>query len=234
MTILITGGSSGIGRAIAQACAKDGHDLVLVARNLRRLQKTRRAIMAASDVKIDIVSADISVPARVAKVRAYCRRHSCLPDVLVLNAGIFMGGKISTADPRDIQAMMATNVYSMFSFVREFVPILKKRGRPKIIIIGSTAGTEPHKSTTYGSLYSTTKWAVRGLARNLRQELMAAGIGVTHLAPGSVMTEMWGRSGRPKEMLAADDIGKFVTTILQLSPQAVVEEIVVRPMKGNI
>lgn len=234
MTILITGGSSGIGRAIAEECAKNGHHLVLVARNFSRLQRTRKQIVNLTKAKIDIISANVAVPNQVKNARAYCQKHSCVPDVLIMNAGIFLSGKISKASPSDIQKIMATNVYSVFFFVHEFVPLLKKRRQAKVIIIGSTAGIEPHKSATYGSLYSTTKWAIRGLASNLRQELMKDGIGVTHIAPGSVMTEMWGRSGKPKKMLKSQDIGKLVAAILTLSPQAVVEEIVVRPIFGNI
>lgn len=234
MTILITGGSSGIGFGIAQSCAKAGHDLLLVARNRRRLELAQRKLRSIAPVNVRIFSADISRPPEVKRVRLFCRAQAAWPDVIVLNAGIFVGGKISRVRPGDIEKIMATNVYSTFSFTREFVSILQRRRQSKMILIGSTAGLEPHKSETYGSLYSVTKFATRGVALNLRRELRSKGIGVTHIAPGSVMTEMWGRDGRPAQMLKPSDIGELVVSLLKLSSKAVVEEIIIRPIGGNI
>lgn len=233
MTILITGGSSGIGRAIAMFMAQLGSDLVLVAREQDRLDTTAEEIKKLAKVDVHVITADVSDPTAVAGVRKFCVDRKCVPDVLVLNAGIWLAGAITEAKPADIERLMGVNAYQMFHFAREFTDLLINQTNPKIIIIGSTAGIEIYPRDE-GSLYSVSKWTVRSIAMNLRKELMPKNIGVTHIAPGNVMTEMWGDEGQPGRMLEPLDIAKLVATTLNLSSQACVEEIVVRPMKGNI
>lgn len=233
MKVLITGGSSGIGRAIAEELGKQKHALLLVARDAGKLERTAEALRKRFSVNIQTFAADVGDAAEVAKVRRYCEQKF-VPNVLVLNAGVWAGGSVATAKPKDIEALMRVNVYQVFHFAREFVPLLDGQAVPRIILTGSTAGLEAHKPSKSG-LYSVSKWAVRGAAVSLRAALMAKGIGVTHIAPGSVRTEMWDdeevQEGR---MLEPGDIAKLVATILTLSPQADVEEIVVRPLHGNI
>lgn len=233
MNVLITGGNSGIGRAIADELAARNHNLLLVARDTDRLRKAADELRKKHSVDVRTVVADVGEEADVAKVRQYCK-EKFVPNVLVLNAGIWIAGSVATAKPKDIEALMKVNVYQIFHFAREFVPLLENQPVPRIIITGSTAGLEVHFPSRSG-VYSVSKWAVRGAAVSLRAELADRGIAVTHIAPGSVKTEMWGdeevREGR---MLEPSDIAKLVATILTLSPQADVEEIVIRPLLGNI
>jgi short-subunit dehydrogenase len=233
MNVLITGGSSGIGRGIAEELAQQKHSLLLVARDAGRLATAADELRSKHSADVRTFVADVGDEAAVAKVRRYCEKQF-VPNVLVLNAGVWVEGSVTTAKPKDIEALMKVNVYQAFHFAREFVPLLEGQQTPRIILTGSTAGIEAHPRAVSG-LYSVTKWALHGVAVNLRGELKGKGIGVTHIAPGSVRTEMWDdeevQEGR---MLEPSDIGKLVATLLTLSPQADVEEIVVRPLRGNI
>ncbi len=234
MNILITGGSSGIGQAIAQACAQGGHDIFLVAQEVGKLERVANELTAATGRKVLSMTADVSDPKQVEAIQQRCRKEKFSPDVLVLNAGIWLSGGIMGVKPEEFDQIMHVNVASMFYFIKAFRETLKRSVYPRIIITGSTAGLEGHHRSG-GSLYSVSKWAVHGLTVNLRQELMSDNIGVTHIAPGSVMSAMWDADeAEPKRMLEAADIGKVVSALLELSPQAVVEEIVIRPMGGNI
>lgn len=234
MNILITGGSKGIGKAIATELAARGHHLCLVAREHEHLVETAKTLTDQHNVPVIVKTADISQPESVRSIKNFCQEKNFTPDVLILNAGIWLAGSLDTTTPADFSTMMETNVGAAFSFIREFVPMMKALPYGRIILTGSTAGIEPtHRHG--GSLYSVTKWAIHGLAVNLRQELLMTNIGVTHIAPGSVATPMWDPEEiQADRMLAATDIAKLVAATLDLSPQAVVEEIVVRPQHGNI
>jgi short-subunit dehydrogenase len=233
MKVLITGGSQGIGKAIADACAKDGHDLFLVGREHRKLLHVAQQLEQEYGKPVHHRALDISKPAEVRALVAETKKEKFMVDVVFLNAGIWIDGDIAKTTPKTFHRIMEVNVASSFYFVHAFRSILKKSAYPRIIFTGSTAGLESHHHSK-GSLYSVSKWATHGLAVNLRQELMSDGIGVTHIAPGNVVTPMWGRDAQPKRMLQAADIGTLAATLLNLSPQAVVEEIVVRPLHGNI
>ena len=162
----------------------------------------------------------------------YCSKSGFLPNVLVLNAGIFIEGSLANSPPQDFRETLKINFESIFHTVRLFVDFLRSQPASKVILIGSTAAYEPYP---IGPLYGVAKWALRGYAINLRRELMKDGIGVTFLAPGGTLTDLWaGEELPPNRLLEARDIGKLVAAILTLSNQAVVEELVVRPMLGDI
>ena len=234
MNILITGGSQGIGYGIAEACAKSGHDLFLVARQEGKLHQAAKQLSEQYQVRLLTKAMDIAVPQQVHALAQEVQAEKFLPDVLVLNAGIWLDGDIAKTTPDVFHKIMEVNVASSFYFVHAFRALLKKSDFARIIMTGSTAGIEPHHHNG-GSLYSVSKWATHGLAVNLRQELMPDGIGVTHIAPGNVVTPLWDADEvQPKRMLQAADIGKMVAALLTLSPQAVVEELVIRPLKGNV
>jgi len=229
MKILITGGSQGIGLAIAEKLYSDGHELFLVARDQERLEKAVNSF----DGKALGYSCDLAEPGEIHKLIDATRKAGFNPDVLVLNAAMF-GTPVrsvvkTTAD--ELRDLLEVNVITNFRLVQSFLDSVKKGIYPRIIIIGSTASIRIDD----GSLYGISKTALRSYAYDLRNELKNLGVGVTLLNPGGTFTQkrVPNDTIAEKRLLEASDIGKLVSIILTLSPQAVVEEINIRPMLGD-
>jgi short-subunit dehydrogenase len=128
--------------------------------------------------------------------------------------------------------MMKTNVYSAYYLSRFLVPSMIRRKSGHIFNMCSIASL---KAYPYGGSYSITKYALAGLSANLRDELKKHGIKVTSLFPGAVYTASWDASGvDPDRIMKAEDIAKMVFASANLSPQACVEEIVIRPQLGDL
>lgn len=229
MRVLITGGSQGIGLAIAKELHANGHELFLVARNSERLNA---AIENFSD-RVCGFSCDLG---KVEEINALIKRteeENFYPDVIVLNAGALGGPIRSVIKPSadELRELLEVNVISNYQLVQEFIDTLRRAVYPRIIIIGSTASIRVDD----GSLYGISKWALRSYAYSLRNELKNLGVGVTLLNPGGTFTEkrVPDEKTSNERLLKASDIGKLVAAILTLSPQAVVEEINIRPLLGD-
>lgn len=230
MNILITGGSRGIGKAIAKELNSNGHNLMLVARNSSNLDKTKGELLK-SNKNIDAFVCEVGSEDEIDKLVNYCDKKSFQPNVLVLSAGIFIEGSLTKSNSKDFYETMNVDLYHIYHTVKKFLPILKKQANAKIIIIGSTASLEAYP---VGALYGVAKWGLKGYSINLRKELMNDNIGVTLINPGGTLTDLWeGEELPPNRLLEPSDIGKLVGVILTLSSQAVVEELTVRPMLGD-
>ena len=232
MITVVTGGSRGIGRAIAAALAAKGSDLLLVARDSDRLKQTAADLHARHKVQVNTLVADLAREAEVDTLAQHCIARSLIPDLLVLNAGIFREGTLLQSEPTDYRATMDVNLNSIYYLVRHLAPHMKDREKPRIVLIASTAAYEPYP---IGALYGVAKWALRGYAINLRRELMPLGIGVTLLSPGGTLTDLWAGEELPVDrLLRPSDVGEIVALLPTLSRQAVVEEVIIRPMLGDI
>ena len=232
MLSLVTGGSRGIGLAIAQELAAKGSDLLLVARSQPNLKRAEGCIKEKHKANVTLHVCDLSAERNVDALADFCIRNRMVPDFLVLDAGIFLEGSLVNSRPEDYRQTMEVNLNSIYYLVKQLVPHMRERSKPRIVIIGSTAAFEPYP---IGGLYGVAKWALRGYAINLRKELMTQGIGVTFMAPGATWTDLWAGEELPEDrLLFPKDIGVLVAALVDLSPQAVVEEIIVRPMLGDM
>jgi short-subunit dehydrogenase len=232
MLSLVTGGSRGIGYAIALELAKKGSDLLLVSRDEKKLFKAAKAIQAKTKSEISVFSCDLGAEKSVEKLAAHCISSKLIPDFLVLNAGIFIEGSLTDSNPDNYRKTLDVNLHSIYYLVRQLAKKMKSRPSPRIVLIGSTAAYEAYP---VGALYGVAKWALRGYAVNLRKELMGEGIGVTFVAPGGTLTDLWaGEVLPPKRLLEPRDVGVLVAALTELSSQAVVEEIIVRPILGDM
>jgi len=229
MRVLITGGSQGIGLAIAKELHAAGHELFLVARDPERLKK---AIDSFPD-RVKGTTCDLGKAGEVDALIEKTRQVKFHPDVIVLNAAAFGSPERSVLKhpAGELRELMEVNVISNYQLVQGFIDILRKGEYPRIIIIGSTAGIRVDD----GSLYGISKWALRSYAYFLRNELKQLGVGVTLLNPGGTFTQKRVPNGKIPggRLLEASDIGKLVAAVLTLSPQAVVEEINIRPLLGD-
>jgi short-subunit dehydrogenase len=228
MKLLITGGMRGIGLAIAKELYSHGHELLLVARNI-----DRTAVKAMFPERVNTFAADLSQSGQINTLVEHVIKESFQPDVLVLNAAAFGSQERSVVKPPadELRHLLEVNVLANYQLVQGLVEIVRQGEYPRVVLIGSTAGIRRGD----GSVYGISKWALRSYAYSLRNELKELGVGVTLVNPGGTFTERRPANDKVKagRLLEASDIGKLVAVLLTLSPQAVVEEVTVRPMLGD-
>jgi NAD(P)-dependent dehydrogenase (short-subunit alcohol dehydrogenase family) len=215
---LVTGGSSGIGLAIARALRADGYDLTLAARRPEPLEEAARELGALA-VPANLGDADECV--RV--VAAHAERFGGM-NVLVNSAGIGIGGPFAEQDTKRIALQLDVNLRASLVITRESLPHLRV-SRGQIITLASIAGTIP---TPGLAVYGATKAALIAWTSSLNREEAAHGIRATAISPGFVATRMTEWTGLPEEeQISPDDIVALVRTVLSLSPMARVPNIVV-------
>lgn len=235
MNIVITGASKGLGKAIAEAFAKDetGHNFFLCARNTTDLEATGKDIQARfPQNKINVKSCDVSDKTSLIQFAAWIHSYTGKIDILVNNAGIYLPGSAYGEDNGMLEKMMEVNLYSAWHLTRMILPgmITEKSGH--IFNICSIASLHAYPN---GGAYSISKFALYGFSKNLREEMKPHGIKVTHVLPGAAYTDSWSGSGvDPNRIMEAADVGKMVHAAAQLSPQACVEEIILRPQLGDL
>jgi NAD(P)-dependent dehydrogenase (short-subunit alcohol dehydrogenase family) len=218
---LITGGSSGIGLAIARALQEDGYGLTLASRRAERIEP------AAAELGALGIAADVSSEEDCARlVDAHRERYGGL-DVLVNSAGIGIAGTIEDQPAKHVDLQLGVNLRGLLVVTRLAVPLLKE-SKGHVINLASIAGTQP---TPGLAVYGATKAAVLALTRSLNAELEADGVRCTALAPAFVDTPMATWSGIPPEqMIRPEDCAELVRAVLRLSPYARVPQIVVERM----
>jgi NAD(P)-dependent dehydrogenase (short-subunit alcohol dehydrogenase family) len=218
---LVTGGSSGIGLAIARALREDGYELTLASRRAEKIEP------AAAELGALGIAADVSSEEDCERlVTAHEERHGGL-DVLVNSAGIGIGGKIEDQPAKHVDLQLGVNLRGLLIVTRLALPLLKA-SRGHVINLASIAGTQP---TPALAVYGATKAAVLALTRSLNAELEADGVRCTALAPAFVDTPMASWSGIPPErMIRPEDCAELVRAVLRLSAHARVPEIVVERM----
>jgi NADP-dependent 3-hydroxy acid dehydrogenase YdfG len=212
-TFVITGASSGIGAATAEAADAAGYRVVLAARSEDKLAALAARLTDAVPVRCDVTEPDDVQ--RLAETAGAA-------DVVFANAGFGGPRGFATGDPEHWRAMVLTNVYGAALTVRAFLPALTE-SRGHILLTGSVAG----RRGVVGSLYSCTKWAVTGMGEALRQELNGTGVRTTLIEPGQVDTPFFDNPAPNR--LHPDDIARAVMYAVGQPPHVDVNEILVRP-----
>ncbi len=231
MNVIITGSSKGIGKAIAAAFAAEGHQLFLCARNENELQLTAEELQKQFPIAgIHYKISDLSVDTDINAFADFCLLHG-KPDILVNNAGMyFPGGCLDDKD--ELEPMLKANLYSAYYLTRRIAPEMVKNKSGHIFNISSIAALSAYDG---GGCYSISKFAMNGFSQNLRHELKPHHIKVTTLFPGAVFTDSWkGFDNSNGRIMEASDIAQMILACSKLSPQAVVEEIVLRPQLGDL
>jgi short-subunit dehydrogenase len=182
---LITGASSGIGAALARELARQGADVVLLARRVERLEALARDLEATRRRTL-VVAADVTVDGHLERAVAAARTAFGRLDVVVANAGFGVVGPVESLSLDDYRRQFETNVFGVLRTVQAALPALKAT-RGRLVILGSVAG---HIATPGSSPYSMSKFAVRALAEALGHELAPAGVSVTLVSPGFVESEI--------------------------------------------
>ena len=215
---LITGGSSGIGLALARALREDGYELTLVARRPEPLEEAAQALGALS------VSANLGDPDECVRVvAAHAKRHGGM-DVLVNCAGIGIGGSFADQGTKKIALQVDVNLQATLVVTRESLPLLRA-SRGRVITLASIAGTIP---TPGLAVYGATKAALIAWTSSLNREEEENGVRATAISPGFVATRMTEWTGlSDDDQISLDDIVTLVRAVLALGPMARVPNIVV-------
>lgn len=204
--VLITGASTGIGATYADRFARRGHDLVLVARDLARLEALATRLRADYQVQVEVLRADLSAESDLAAVEDRLRQDSEI-GILINNAGMGQSGGFLQQDSLSIERLLSLNINAVTRLAAAVAPRLASQGGGAIVNLGSVVGLAPELQMT---VYGATKAFVLFLSRGLSQELSASGVYVQAVLPAATRTEIWERSGKDiaslPEVMEVDDL----------------------------
>jgi 3-oxoacyl-[acyl-carrier protein] reductase len=225
---LITGGSKGIGLAIAQRLGRMGARVAICARDAQRLDQ---AAMTLRTEKIGVlpVPADVSRSEDVARLVSQVERTLGPLDIVVNNAGTGVFGPGHEASEQDWDTVLDTNLKAVFLICKAVAPGMIQHGGGHIINISSLAGKNVLAG---GSVYCASKWGLQGFSFCLAEDLRAFNIRVSVVCPGSVLTDFGPHAGKdPKKMLQPDDVAHAVAALVTQAPQSFISEVLIRPTK---
>ena len=230
-TTLITGASSGIGKACAEVFAKEKSNLILSARRIERIKSIAKKLEKKYGIKTKCIKLDVRNYEKVEETINALDSHWKKIDILINNAGLSRGlDRIYEGKKEDWDEMIDTNIKGLAFVTRHILPIMIKRRKGHIINIGSTAGHDVYPN---GNIYAATKFAVNALSKSTRIDVLDKGIKVTSVDPGMVETEFSIVRFRGDKESAR----KVYTGIKPLSPEDVAETVlfcVTRPQNVNI
>jgi NADP-dependent 3-hydroxy acid dehydrogenase YdfG len=233
MNIIITGGTKGIGRAIAEGFAAEGWDVAVCARTEQDLKEMKEEWEKRfPDNELLTAVANFRKKEHVQAFAQQILDHWTTVDVVVNNAGVFTPGDITEEADGALENMIETNLYSAYYFTRALLPRMLEAKKGHIFNMCSIASLKAYPA---GGSYSISKYALLGFSKNLRLELQEKGIKVTAIMPGATWSASWAGAPFPEDrLMKARDIALAVWNATQMSPSAVVEEIVIRPQLGDI
>lgn len=238
LLVFITGASSGIGRACAEAFAKQGARLLLAARRLDRLETLAADLRTRFGVEVSCFQLDVTSRSEVETKLSQLPEAWSKIDVLVNNAGLSRGlDKLHEALIEDWEEMIDTNVKGLLYVSRKVIPGMVARHRGHVINIGSIAG---HEAYPGGSVYCATKHAVNAITRSLRMDLLGTPIRVSSIDPGMVETEFsvvrfHGDEERASKVyqglqpLAPEDVADAVLYMANCPPHVNISEMIIMP-----
>lgn len=221
-TALITGASEGIGRSFAEVYAKNGHDLVLVARNQIKLEEFAKDLRNKYAVNVEVFAADlIPVDAAQKLFEAIAIKEIDI-DILVNNAGMMQVEKLSQSDPQQLNNLLQLNVQSLVNMTQQFVKPMLYRGQGKIVNVGSIASFMP---TPNFAAYGASKAFVLSFSEGIAEELRGTGVSVTCVCPGMTETKM---------LSHAEGLEKFIPKFLKADPMELAAQAYKASNKGDV
>jgi ribitol 2-dehydrogenase len=233
--MIVTGASSGIGRAAARRFAAEGAKLVLVARSAEKLEALAKELGGdAIAIPADLTKA-ADVEAMVAKAEAHFGRI----DILFANAGSYVTGDVATGDPDEWDRVIGVNVNGVFRTVRAVLPGMIARRSGDIVVTSSISG---HQAIHWEPVYSATKHAVQSFVHGVRRQLGPHNVRIGALSPGIVLNELWGitdpaeieRRAEAHEGLRSEDIADALVFMVTRPPNATIRDLVILPQNQDI
>lgn len=233
MNVIITGGTKGIGKAIADSFAKEGANLAICARTETDLDTFKNEMKTQyPTIEILTKATDMSKKAEVIAFAEYIQSNWSKVDVLVNNAGVFLPGEIHKEADGTLEKQIETNLYSAYHFTRAILPLMLPHQDGYIFNMCSIASKIAYPN---GGSYSISKFALLGFSKVLREELKDKGIRVSAILPGATWSNSWAGVDLPESrLMQASDIADAVMGAWKMTKSAVVEEIILRPQLGDL
>lgn len=234
-TALVTGASSGIGRAMALALAAAGAQVALVGRSRERLQEVAELI--GPDALV--LPGDLGQPAEVERLAAAALTGFGRIDLLLPNAGLYIPGTVAEGNPDAWEALMEVNVNSVFRLIHALLPQMIARASGDIVVTSSISG---HQAIHWEPVYSASKHAVQSFVHGLRRQVAAQGIRVGAVAPGIVLNALWGYADTAqidakvalREGLRSEDVAEAVLFMLTRPRHVTIRDLVILPQNQDI
>ncbi len=233
---LITGASSGIGRAMAHTLAAEGVKLVLVGRSAERLEAVAKKL---GPVESLVLPADLTKPADVERVASDALARFGRIDILLANAGLYIPGDVVEGNANAWDEMLAVNVNSVFRLIRAVLPQMIERKSGDIIVTSSISG---HQAIQWEPVYSASKHAVQSFVHGLRRQVAPHNVRVGAVAPGTVLNELWGYR-TPAEIeakvashegLRSEDVAEAVLFMLTRPANVTIRDLVMLPQNQDL
>ena len=229
-TAVVTGGTKGIGRAIAEALLAEGMNVCLGARNIDEVASTVRELEAGAEGRVTGAACDVRSHEEAAALIAHAVAEFGGLDVLVNNAGVGIFKPVEETDPEEFRAVLETNLFGVFHCCRAAIPEMKRRGGGYIINISSLAGANPHPRM---AAYNASKFGLNGFSEALMQEVRHDKIKVSYVMPGSVNTEFGGDTPSEEKswQLQPEDVAAVVTNLLRQDERSLPSRVELRPSR---
>lgn len=229
-TAIVTGGTKGIGFAIARSLVAAGASVSISARNEDEVKHTAAELNESGDGSCVGFVCDVRAEAQVTSFFASSLAALGGLDILVNNAGIGIFAPVASTTGDDFRAVIETNLCGVFYCCHEAIPLLKQRGGGYIINISSLAGANPHANM---AAYNASKFGLNGFSEALMQEVRHDNIKVSYIMPGSVNTEFGGDEPSPEKswQLQPEDIARIVMDLLEYPERALPSRIEIRPSR---
>jgi 3-oxoacyl-[acyl-carrier protein] reductase len=225
---LVTGGSEGIGLAIARQLGQMGARVSICGKNPAKLDRAAADLRTAG-IEILASQTDVTDTEQIAGLVQKTQQAFGPIDILVNNAGIGLFGPFQDKSEADWDAVLDTNLKSVFLVSREVAPEMIRRKTGHIINISSLAGKNTFAN---GAIYCASKWGLMGLTGCMAEDLRAQGIRVSVICPGSVATDFSGQSAKdPAKTLQPDDVAHAVAALVTQAPGSFISEVHIRPTR---
>jgi short-subunit dehydrogenase len=231
--LVVTGGTKGIGRALIERFASAGLDIITCARNLKELKTLKTDIENKyKNIQLLTFKADLSEKEETIAFASFIKEQKSQVEILINNTGIYLPGQIHKEKDGALEQMINTNLYSAYHLTRALVGNMIKKKHGYIFNICSTASIMPYIN---GGSYCISKHALLGMTKVLREEMKEYNIKVTAVLPGATKTASWEGVDLPDErFIKPEDVAESIFSVYKLSPNAVVEELLIRPQLGDI
>jgi NAD(P)-dependent dehydrogenase (short-subunit alcohol dehydrogenase family) len=227
---VVTGGTKGIGQAIAKALVNAGVKVYIGARKAEEIEATVRDLNALGAGRAAGGVCDVQYYDQVKTVFHKVISTFGGLDILINNAGIGIFGSVESMSPEDFEAVLQTNLFGVFYCCHEAIPLMKRRGGGYIFNISSLAGANPHPNM---AAYNASKFGLNGFSEALMQEVRHDGIKVSYIMPGSVNTAFGGDSPSDEQawQLTPSDIARVVLDLLYHDKRSLVSRVEIRPSR---